>query len=560
LYAWNKDVFVTLPVLEMRLYQMTYAEFNSPAERTVYYPVRHWLVRSVWLLLALWISSAGAQEPKGISDADVAKLANRAMSEFNVPGMAIGIVKDGQVLMAKGYGLREIGKTEAVDSSTLFKIASNSKAFTTAALAVLVDEGLISWDGLVIDYIPEFRMNEPWVTANFTVKDLLTHRSGLAPFVGDMLLWPEPNAFKASDVIYALRFFEPVSSFRTRYAYDNLMYIVAGEIIPRVSGKTWGEFVESRIMRPAGMKHCFADKIPKRKMRNLATPHGVIEGQLSIIERGRIPAQPLISAAAGGVICSLEDMLTWVRIQLKQGTTPDGLELFSETQSREMWKPQMILRVSERDYKMNRTHFKAYGLGWRLADVHGYKEVSHTGTLSGMRSYVVLVPELELGVVLLSNGSSSAARSTVMNTIVRSFMPVEQLDWIQMVLDEAKVDQQEAPVVIEENSPMADSVYPNTSRLSSYTGRYRDPWFGDVIIAQEDGQLVFSADRSPKFKGSMRQHDGSRFIVNWTDRTLEADAYVEFETDRNDQVIAISMTKLQDGDFDFEDLKLKKVE
>ena len=540
---------------------MTHAEFNRPAERAADYPVRQWLVRSVWLLLALWLSSAGAKGPEGISEADVAALANRAMQEFNVPGMAIGIVKGERVRLAKGYGLREIGKTEAVDSETLFKIASNSKAFTTAALAVLVDDGLISWDGLVIDYIPEFRMNEPWVTANFTVRDLLTHRSGLAPYIGDMLLWPEPNAFKAKDIIYALRFFEPVSSFRTRYAYDNLLYIVAGEIIPRVSGKTWGEFVESRIMRPAGMKHCFSDKIPKRKMHNLATPHGVIEGQLGIIERGRIPAQPPISAAAGGVICSLEDMLTWVRTQLKQGVTPDGLELFSKSQSREMWKPQMILNVSERDYKINRTHFKAYGLGWRLADVHGYKEVSHTGTLAGMKSYVVLIPELELGVVLLTNGSSSAARSTVMNTIVRSFMPVEQLDWIQMVLDETKAEpQEEALDVIEENSPMADLAHPDTFELSSYTGRYRDPWFGDVNIGQEDGQLVFSADKSPKFKGSMRRHDGNRFIVSWTDRTLEADAYVLFEMDKNDQVTAISMMKLQDGDYDFEDLKLKKVE
>jgi len=539
---------------------MTYAELNRPAERAAMYPVRYWLVRSVWLVLALWLSSAGARGPQGISETDVAALASRAMTEFNVPGMAIGIVKSGQVRLEKGYGLREIGKTETVDSETLFKIASNSKAFTTAALAVLVDDGLISWDGLVIDYIPEFRMNEPWVTANFTVRDLLTHRSGLAPFVGDMLLWPEPNAFKTADVIYALRFFEPVSSFRTRYAYDNLLYIVAGEIISRVSGKTWGEFIESRIMRPAGMKHCFADKIPKRKMRNLATPHGVIEGQLSIIERGRIPAQPPISAAAGGVICSLEDTLTWVGIQLKQGSTPDGLKLFSETQSREMWKPQMILGVSERDYKLNRTHFRAYGLGWRLADVHGYKEVSHTGTVSGMKSYVVMIPELELGVVLLTNGSSSDARSTVMNTIVRSFMPVEQLDWIQMVLDESKAEQQEEALgVIEENALMADSAHPDTSELSSYTGRYRDPWFGDVIIGQEDGQLVFSADKSPKFKGRMRRHDGNRFIVHWTDRTLEADAYVLFEMDKNDQVTAISMMKLQNGDYDFEDLKLKKV-
>ena len=504
---------------------------------------------------------AGAQEREGISETTVAELVARAMSEFNVPGMAIGIVKGDQTLLSKGYGVREIGKKELVDSATLFKIASNSKAFTTAALAVLVDDGLISWDGLVIDYIPEFRMKDPWVTANFTVKDLLTHRSGLAPHVGDMLLWPEPNSFTTEDIIYALRYFEPVSSFRAKYAYDNQLYIVAGEIISRVSGMSWGEFVENRLMRPAGMKHCFAGKIPKKQMRNLATPHGVIEGQLSVIERGRIPARPPTSAAAGGVICSLEDMLTWVRTQLDRGSTPAGQQLFSATQSQEMWKPQIILNVSERDYELKRTHFRAYGLGWRLADVYGYKEVSHTGSVAGMKSYVVMIPELELGVVLLTNGSSSAARSAVMNTIVSSFMPVEQVDWIQMELDETATAQQAKTLAVIEEAPVKEVTGPNNGPdLALLVGRYRDPWFGDVNIGLEDGQLAFSADKSPRFKGAMQHHAGNRFVVRWTDRTLEADAYVLFETDRNDQVTGISMMKLDDGDFDFEDLKLTRVE
>lgn len=533
-----------------------HSEIDSTARRAVQNRLKHWQRWSVSFVLVLCLSAAGAQARDGISDASVAELAGRAMSEFDVPGMAIGIVKGEQILLAKGYGVREIGRKEPIEPQTLFKIASNSKAFTTAALAVLVDDGLISWDGLVIDYIPEFRMNDPWVTANFTVKDLLTHRSGLAPFVGDMLLWPEPNDFSVADVIYALRYFKPVSSFRTKYAYDNQLYIVAGEIIPRITGKSWGEFVESRLMRPAGMKHCFADKIPKRRMRNLATPHGVIEGELSIIERGRIPAQPPISAAAGGVICSLDDMLTWVRTQLGHGTTPGGGALFSAAQSREMWKPQMLLNVRERDYEMNRTHFKAYGLGWRLADVHGFKEVSHTGTLAGMKSYVVMIPELELGVVLLTNGSSSAARSTVMNTIVRSFMPVEQVDWIQMVLDEQEAAQQ-VPVLKKDKSSPESSGLPE---LSQFTGRYRDPWFGDITITLQDDHLVFAADKSPKFLGEMKQLEGKRFVVHWTDRTLEADAYILFEMDRNDEVTGISMTKMDHGDYDFEDLELKKVE
>jgi len=301
-------------------------------------------------------------------------------------------------------------------------------------------------------------------------------------------------------------------------------------------------------------------------MKNLATPHGVIEGELSVIERGRIPRQPPVSAAAGGVICSLDDMLTWVRAQLNHGTTGDGVELFSARQSREMWQPVTIRSVSERDLELNRTHFKAYGLGWRLADVHGFKEVSHTGTVAGMRSYVVMIPELDLGVVLLTNGSSSAARSTVMNTIVRSFMPVEQVDWIQLVLDEQAAEElasqlQEDGPGVETDDPVGINNGPcPVPELSLLTGRYQDPWFGDVVIAADDGQLVFSADRSPKLKGPLSHYEGNRFFIRWTDRTLEADAWIEFEMGEDGPASAISMSKLDGGGYDFEDLALTRVE
>ncbi|NNK99372.1 MAG: serine hydrolase [Xanthomonadales bacterium] len=518
---------------------------------------------AAFLVCLLSSPLAPALQRDGIGDAAIGELAGRAMSEFAVPGMAIGIVKDGQVVFAKGFGLREVGKKALIDTDTLFKIASNSKAFTAAALATLVDEGKIAWDGLVIDYIPEFRMHDPWVTAGFTVTDLLTHRSGLAPFKGDMLLWPEPNSFTQADVIHALRYFEPVSGFRSGYAYDNLLYIVAGEIIPRVSGKSWGEYLESNIMRPAGMKHCFADRIPAKAMRNIATPHGVIEGRLSVIERGRIPRQPPISAAAGGVICSLGDMLTWVRTQLNNGTTPDGVELYSARQGREMWKPRTLRGVSERAYELNRTHFSAYGLGWRLTDVHGFLEVSHTGTLAGMRSYVVLIPELELGVVYLSNGAGSAARRSVMNSIVRSFMPVEQVDWVQMEIDEialereAEKQRQELEKATESEQPCTPCRMPDLSLLA---GRYRDPWFGDVIIRLEDRRLMFAAEKSPKLLGPLTHYEGRQFIIRWIDRSLEADAYIQFETNEDGEVSGMTMSKLDRGDYDFEDLDFERVE
>lgn len=514
------------------------------------------------LLLCACASVAVAQQREGISDAALAELTGRVMLEFKVPGMAVGIVKADKVLLTKGYGTREIGKQGKIDSDTLFKIASNSKAFTTAALAILVDEGLVSWDGPVVDYIPEFRMSDPWVTANFNVTDLLTHRSGLRSHVGDQLLWPIPNAFTRADVIHALRYFELVSGFRTQYAYDNLLYIVAGEIVPRVSGTGWGEFVESRIMRPAGMKRCFADSIPGNEMHNLATPHGEIEGNLSVIERGRITPQRPVNVAAGGIVCSLGDMLTWVRMQLSQGTTPAGAELFSAAQSQEMWKPHTRLGISESRSLLNRTHFRFYGLGWRLADVHGYQEVSHTGGVAGFRSMVVMVPELELGVVVLTNGSRSDARNAVMNTVVRSFMPVEPVDWVQLRLDEIKADQQKEKTAVVAKDLMEDvSQACCAPDLSLLSGRYRSPWFGDVSIYIEDGHLMFAADKSPKFIGNVQHQNGNRFIVRWTDRTMNGDAWVNFEQDENGLATGMSMLAVDaHGDYDYKDLVFSRIE
>jgi len=485
------------------------------------------------------------------------------MQQFQVPGMTIGIVRHGQTIYARGFGIREVGLPGKVDTQTMFKIASNSKAFTTAALAILIDEGKITWNGRVESYIPEFKMYDPWVSAQFTITDLLTHRSGLTKGSGDLMLWPEPNDFSHADIIHALRYFEPSSNFRTEYAYDNSLYIVAGEIIPHVTGQSWGEFVQGRIMQALGMERCFAAEIPAREMHNLAVPHGVVDGKMKVIERGRIPSKPPVSAAAGGIVCSLDGMLPWVKTQLNRGTSPAGVELFSLVQSKAMWQPQTIRSVSERDYKLNRTHFKAYALGWRIADVHGFNEVSHTGSLAGMRSYVVLIPELELGVVVMMHGSSSAARVAVMNTIVRSFMPVEQIDWVQLMTDEVEAWKLEQKAVSADGvSPKTESALFEPARLSDYTGNYRDPWFGDVALKAEDGTLVFTAAKSPKLTGPMEQTGERQFVVRWVDRSVDADAIVRFGVDETGHVATMTMqaeSKSADFSFDFQDLNFNRV-
>ena len=270
-------------------------------------------------ILAMALVGSGTLPAAELTGTEIDQLAARVMARFQVPGMAIGIIKDGQVAHTRGYGVRELGDPARIDQDTLFKIASNTKAMTTAALAILVEEGKIAWNDRVIDHLPDFRLHDPWVTREFTVIDLLTHRSGLGLGAGDLMLWPEPNSFTRKDIILGLRYFKPASSFRTEYAYDNLLYIVAGELIPAVSGMSWEAFVAQRLIAALGKGRCFAGRIPADEMNNLAAAHGVVEGRLQVIERSRIVADTVVYAAAGGVRCSLGAMLGWVRTQLNRG-------------------------------------------------------------------------------------------------------------------------------------------------------------------------------------------------------------------------------------------------
>ncbi|MEJ2400605.1 MAG: serine hydrolase [Xanthomonadales bacterium] len=480
-------------------------------------------------------------------DADALdRLAERAMTTFDVPGMAIGVVKDGSVVYAKGHGVRERGRDGAVDTDTLFKIASNSKAFTAAALAILVDEGRIEWNGAVSDYIPEFRTSEPWVTAHLSVVDLLTHRAGLVAHAGDLLLWPDPNEFTRRDVIHALRYFPLVSDFRDSYNYDNVLYIVAGEIVPRITGQGFEAFVEARIMRPLGMDRCFMGAIPKAELRNLAAPHGMIDGELQVIERSRIHGEPALYAAAGGVVCSLDDMLDWVQLQLGRGTSPEGVQIFSAARSREMWRPENSWGVSLRNYEWHRSHFNGYGLGWRLSDVHGFLEVSHTGSLAGMRAWTLMLPELDLGIVVLSNGSSSSARNAVMQTIKYGYLPEGQRDWITAYqrLETAAEMEAEQAAAMTEGGPVRGVVEPRP--LAQYAGHYRDAWFGDATVTVTDSGLRFAADKSPKLSGPLEHVNADTFIARWPDRSVGMDAWLKFEFDRHGVLQRLRMNRVFD--------------
>ncbi|MFI0492338.1 serine hydrolase domain-containing protein, partial [Flavobacterium sp.] len=290
-----------------------------------------------FLFLLLIGSNAFAQ----ISEKQVDELVERTLKNFNVPGISVAIVKDGKVVLAKGYGVKSILTQEKVDANTLFGIASNSKAFTTAALAMLVDEGKLKWDDKVTQYLPEFKMYNEYVTNEFTIRDLLTHRSGLGLGSGDLMIWPDGSDFKSNDIIHNLQYLKPVSAFRTKYDYDNLLYIVAGEVIQKISGKTWCDFIEERIMKPLEMNNSAASFVRLKDTTNVIAPHVPTDGKLKIISRYKNQTFD----AAAGIYSNVNDLSKWIIMQLQNGKygSEKQNQLFTVKQQNEMWQLQTII-------------------------------------------------------------------------------------------------------------------------------------------------------------------------------------------------------------------------
>lgn len=510
------------------------------------------------LLSVLFINTVSAQF---ITSAQIDSVAKKTLATFDVPGISVAVIKDGKIIHAAGYGVSSMATGQKVDENTLFGIASNSKAFTAAALAMMVDEGKLRWDDKVTDYIPEFKLYNPYVTEEFTIRDLLTHRSGLGLGAGDLMMFPDSNNFTRKDIIHNLRYLKAVSSFRSKFDYDNNLYIVAGEVLEKVSGMTWENFVEQKIMQPLGMVRSVASVSRLKDKSNLARPHAPVNGKVQNIAIDWSD----IANAAGGICSNLTDLSKWVIMQMNNGKYGDDLskKMFSEQVHHEMWSPQTILEVgAPGSYN---THFNAYGLGWFLADVKGYKQVSHTGGLAGMVTQVTLIPEMKLAIIVLTNQQSGAAFSAITNTIKDSYLGVTGFDRIKQMHDRVKQNEAEAKKITDDiwaSIAAEQKKAGNKTSIDNFTGTYTDKWFGDIIISVKNGKAWFDAVRSPKLSGEMLPYKGNTFIAKWNDRSMDADAYVQFELDTNGKASGIKMnaiSPLTDFSFDFQDLDFKRV-
>ncbi len=488
---------------------------------------------------------------------DLHSYVERVMEEFEVPGVGLALVKDGHVVTARGYGLRRLGQAARVDAQTLFAIASNTKAFTATALGLLVEEGKLDWDAPVVQYLPEFQLWDPYVTREITVRDLLVHRSGLGLGAGDLLWWP-PSRYDRKEIVRRLRFIRPATSFRSSYAYDNVLYLVAGEVIETVSGVSWEDFIASRVFRTVGMTgstvHCPAAV----SAGNIAAPHARIDGTVR-------PITPFVSDntnPAGGINSNAEDMAKWLLVQLGEGKLADGSRLFSERTARQLTTLVTPMPIGDPTPELSalRPNFKGYALGFCVLDYRGRKVVTHTGGLPGYVSRVAMIPDLELGVSVLTNQESRAAFESVAYHILDHYTGAPAVDWIaafkkSQERTESRNDSKERRLAASRNASSRPSLAPG-----AYAGTYRDAWYGDVEVTQEDQKLVIRFSQTPLLVGDLTHWQYDTFVARWRERELRADAFVTFALNPDgtiDQVKMKAVSPATDFSFDFHDLLLK---
>lgn len=497
--------------------------------------------------------------------ADTQADVERVIKLFDVPGIAIAVVKDGKVVEARGFGVRKLGEAAPVDGQTLFEIAANSKAFTAAMLAMLVDEGKLAWDDPVTKHLPEFQMYDPYVTREMTIRDLLANRSGLGEGAGDLLWWPA-STFSSDEIIHALRYLAPATSFRSAYQYEYLPYIVAGKIIARVSGEAWGDALRERVLAPLGMIHTTTSLAGNAGVIDQSAPHSKVDGKLAVVK-----PQPMANAAgAVGISSSAEDMAKWMTLLLDGGklATPDAdgrqRRLFSAAQSREMWTPQTPIRVGEPKPQLaaTRANFAAYGLGFDLRDYQGVTLASHRGWQFGFYSTVVLAPSAKLGIAILTNAESGPALNALKYRLLDRYLGLAPTDWIAAVAQVAAESQMQEDAHGKTAGGARVAKSAPSLALAAYDGAYRDPWYGGATIKTADGKQILSFARTPDLTGELRHFQHDTFIVRWKERSLNADAYVTFSLNPDGSIERMKLAAISgetDSSFDFTDLTFTPV-
>lgn len=523
----------------------------------------HTLARMLAMVLLLNTAVAQSGKPHTAAMPEgFDQYVQQVLEAFEVPGVSISVVKEGEILLAKGYGVKVLDKPDPVDDRTLFCIASNSKAFTATLLALLVEEGKIGWDDLVIDHLPWFKMADPYVTNHLTIEDLLVHRSGLGLGAGDLLQFP-PTTYSAREIVERLKYIPLATSFRQAYAYDNILYVVAGELIREITGKSWEENVESRIFQPLGMSGSIARISELMKQPNIAHPHTPVEGVVAVGRNFPDIRMGDASNAAGGISSNARDMAAWLKFQLDSGMSPSGKRLLPPAAIERLWtivtpmplyKPRPHLAPLKQQYS-------GYGLGFRIHNYRDHQIVTHTGGLSGaFYSRVTLVPRLGLGIAVLTNQESRNAFEAITHHLMDNFLQVKpEFDWLAAHQQEEDLQKARVATIESVAHQQRDSLSSPSLNLQAYAGTYRDRWYGDVVIEVEGDSLAIRFSQTPALVGRLRHWQHNTFVAWWDDRSLKSDAFVTFIIGPEGKVDEIKMKAFSPAvnfSRDFHDLEL----
>ena len=512
-------------------------------------------------LIALVATCPVLAAPPADLDAHVEELRRSA----EIPGIAIAIVENGQTVVARGYGVRKQGGSEAVDADTIFMTGSTGKAVTTAALATLVDAGKLGWDDKVVDRLPGFQMYDPWVTREMTVRDLLVHRSGLGLGAGDLMFVPRSRRTRAQ-MLEGLKHIKPATSFRSGYAYDNILYTVAGALIDAVSGQSFESYVRDHVYKPAGLLTATSDEPSRLGTANRAYPHGRTSGPV----RGLGPLQQLdetdqlgaASTPAGLLAMSANDLAKWLNIQLAHGKTPDGGRLFSEASSAAMWDPQMIEPnpPAPPGFEATRPMFKTYALGWEVSDYGGAKIISHSGGVFGFITMVVLIPEKNVGFAITMNAEEGAVRRGLTYELLDHYLGRPHVDWVARYKTLLNSMLTGAKAAVEAKAAAPAKIGPSLP-LDRYAGQFKDPWYGRITVARGTSGLAIDFNETPRMSGPLQHYQYDTFIARFDDRGIEP-AYVTFGLDAQGKVDRITMKPVSptaDFSFDYQDLNFTPV-
>lgn len=506
------------------------------------------------ILLPLWLCLVYTAVVAQPTAASLDAYFRDALEAWDIPGFSIGIVKDDSVFLAKGYGVLEKGRAAAVDAHSLFAIASNTKAFVSTALGILVQEGKLKWDDPVQKYLPVLRMQDDWVSAHLTVRDLLCHRSGLGTFSGDVNWYK--NKRSPAELIPVLREISPAFDFRSGYGYSNLMFIMAGEVIRTVSGLPWDEFVKQRILTPLEMKRTVSSIHQLRGMTNIATPHRYLCDSTQAISWTDWDNM----GAAGGLISSAADMCRWMRCQLNKGVSPSGDTLFSRSIQLDTWSVHngFVVQDAARD-QFGHRQFSGYGLGWQLSDYYGQMVVSHGGGYDGMYSRVVMVPGQRLGIVVLTN-SMKGISTWLAYEVLDRFLGAAPKDWMARGLESQrrsdehwqKRREQRIQAKVHGTSPFKSS--------PELAGLYRCPMYGEIHVRKEQDGLYLDFADAPDLNARLSHWHYDTYRLEWLQTHAWFDfGTVQFKTDNNGRVTEL-LFDVPNDDIFFEEIKAKRVD